>query len=403
MRKHRSHSLRRLPRSTTLRFLFLLFFLWDSLHCISLYLAQIAARDAPAPPANYKRIYIAAQHWNNARLLRNHWNNALVALVQELGTHNVFVSIYESGSYDDTKDALRELDEALDGLQVQRSIVLSDTSHADEMAQQHTQHGWVKASDGQTYRRRIPFLATVRNHVFEPLETLVSQGTTFDTILFLNDVVFTSHDVLRLLDTNGGNYSAACSLDYAKPPSFYDTFALRDSDGHEAIMQTWPYFRSHVSRYAAERFLPVPVSSCWNGMVAMPIDPFVADSPLRFRSIPDSLATSHLEASECCLIHADYALSTSPGIFLNPSVKVGYNGSSYDAVNSPSAVLSPLAISVALWQNRLLRFFTTVSIKGWVVRGRLARWVRETEGGERGAFCLIDEMQVLYERGWKHV
>lgn len=176
------------------------------------------------------------------------------------------MSIYESGSYDDTKDALRELDGALGALHVSRSIVLSNISHADEITRQPAEHGWIKTPSGESELRRIPFLASIRNRVFEPLEALTAQGEHFDTVLFLNDVVFTPEDVLRLLDTNGGEYAAACSLDFSKPPAFYDTFALRDSGGHEAIMQTWPYFRSHVSRYAIERDLPVPVSSCWNGM-----------------------------------------------------------------------------------------------------------------------------------------
>lgn len=269
MRRHRSYSLRRLPRSPAFRILILLFVVWDSLHCISLYLHQQASLNnkfLPPPPRNEKRIYIAAQHWNSARLLRSHWNAALSALVQELGVEDVFVSIYESGSYDDTKDALRELDAALDGLQVQRSILLSDISHADEIARQPTDHGWITTAKGETHLRRIPFLASIRNKVFEPLERLAAEGKQFDMILFLNDVVFSSEDVLRLLDTNGGDYAAACSMDFSKSPYFYDTFALRDSNGNEAVRQTWPYFRSYASRHAAERFLPVPVMSCWNGM-----------------------------------------------------------------------------------------------------------------------------------------
>jgi hypothetical protein len=69
--------------------------------------------------------------------------------------------------------------------------------------------------------------------------------------------------------------------------------------------------------------------------VAMPISPFISTPPLRFRGLPDSLAASHLEASECCLIHADNPLSTSKPILLNSLVKVGYNGSAYDASPSP--------------------------------------------------------------------
>jgi len=324
-------------------------------------------------------------------------------LVQELGIENVFVSIYESGSYDDSKDALRELNATLERLQVRRSVELSDVSHADEIAQQPTEHGWIKTPNGETHMRRIPFLATVRNRVFQPLEHLTAAGEHFDTVLFLNDVVFSPKDVLRLLDTNGGHYAAACSIDFAKPPEFYDTFALRDSWGHEAVMQTWPYFRSYVSRYAAERFLPVPVASCWNGMVAMPIEPFVASSPLRFRGIPDSLATSHVEASECCLIHADNPLSETKGVFLNPNVKVGYNGSAFDAVNSPEATMSPFDIWVAVWKSRILRLFTSPIFKELVVRQRMWKWASETKEQENGGFCLINEMQILYEKGWKHM
>jgi hypothetical protein len=75
-----------------------------------------------------------------------------------------------------------------------------------------------------------------------------------------------TQDVQRLLDTRGGDYAAACSLDFSKPPAFYDTFALRDSDDHAALMQSWPYFRSRASRDALKASEPVPVTSCWNGI-----------------------------------------------------------------------------------------------------------------------------------------
>lgn len=380
-----------------------LFVIWDSIYCISLYLHQSAAVNAPPPPRNSKRIYIAAQHYNSARLLRSHWNAALSELVQQLGTENVFVSIYESGSYDETQDALRELDLTLEALQIRRQITFSDISHAEEIARQPTDHGWIRTADGHTRLRRITFLASVRNNVFVPLERLAAEGEHFDTILFLNDVVFSSDDVLKLLDTNGGDYAAACALDYSKAPYFYDTFALRDSSGHEAVMQTWPYFRSHVSRYAAERFLPVPVASCWNGLVAMPIEPFLGSSPLRFRGISDSLASKHVEASECCLIHADNPLSSSKGIFLNPNVKVGYNGSAYDAMHAPNAVMSPIQIFFSIWKSRLLRWFTTPLLKEWIVHGRVKEWSEATKNQQEAEFCLIDEMQIIFERGWKHV
>ena len=150
-RRRRSFSFRRLPRTSTFRIIAFLFLLWDSLNCIYLYTRQTAALYGPPPPRNTKRIFIASQHWNDARLLQERWNDALVALVQELRTENVFVSIYESGSYDTTKDVLRDLDTRLEGLQVKRSIQLSEVSHADEIAQQPTEHGWIKTPDGETH------------------------------------------------------------------------------------------------------------------------------------------------------------------------------------------------------------------------------------------------------------
>lgn len=41
---------------------------------------------------------------------------------------------------------------------------------------------------------------------------------TFDKALWLNDVIFTTKDVTTLLATRDGNYAAACSLDFSKPP-----------------------------------------------------------------------------------------------------------------------------------------------------------------------------------------
>lgn len=135
----------------------------------------------------------------------------------------------------------------------------------------------------------------------------------------------------------------------------------------------------------------------------MPIDPFLGHSPLRFRGIADSLAASHLEASECCLIHADNPFSASKGVFLNLDVKVGYNGSSYDAVHSPDAIMSPVQIFVAVWQSRILRWGSTPFITWWVVHQRVRRWFEQTQEVEHGEFCLVDETQILFERGWKHV
>jgi hypothetical protein len=193
-------------------------------------------------------------------------------------------------------------------------------------------------------------------------------------------------------------------MDFSKPPHYYDTFALRDASGHEAIMSTWPFFRDSASRHAMKSMSPVPVKSCWNGMVAMPAAPFTSKTPLRFRGIPDSLAASHLEGSECCLIHADNPLTSQHGVYVNPLVRVGYSGPAYVAVNPIINWLSPRTILQGLWTNRLRRWTSSPWLKERTVSNRVAQWAAlSDENREPGQFCIINEMQILHPWGWGHV
>jgi hypothetical protein len=186
----RLHSLPRHLRHPLLRAFLGFLLLCDSLHILNIYQTQASNRQAAPSPRNTKRIFIAAQHWNNADLLRDRWNDALVDLVKELGTQNVYVTIYESGSFDETKAALTELDVALGELQVQRTITLSNVTREEEITQAPTKHGWIKTPTGEAALRRIPFLAKLRNGILDTLSALSSRGQHFDTVLFLNDVVF---------------------------------------------------------------------------------------------------------------------------------------------------------------------------------------------------------------------
>ncbi|KAK3935067.1 cryptococcal mannosyltransferase 1-domain-containing protein [Diplogelasinospora grovesii] len=364
--------------------------------------AALLRTTTPTPP----RVYIASLHWNNEPILRSDWNKGVVDLVGALGVDNVFVSVYESGSWDDSKGALRELDRELEQMGVtQKQITLDETTHEALLAGPPGEEGWVKTPKGQIALRRIPYLSKLRNLSLQPLLDLAENGTTFDHVLFLGDVVFSVKDVFALLNTNNGHYAAACSLDFSKPPLYYDTFALRDSDGHEHATQTWPYFRSSQSRDAMIRSIPVPVSSCWNGIVALPASAFTGPKGLRFRGIDDSLAMSHLEGSECCLIHADNPASSTRGVFLNPNVRVGYNRKAYDKVHPQGrSWLSPFQVWTGLWKNRLARWCTTPILKESRVRRLVRLWAQQEAGREEpGEVCLINEMQVVVDNGWAHL
>ena len=153
------------------------------------YLGEVGAPDG-------QKIFIASIHWNNEKILRSHWIPGVLGLADHFGKNNVYVSVQESGSWDDSKGALRELDSELGRRGVRRRIVLDETTHADEIAKTpadgEEREGWIQTSRSATKElRRVPYLAKLRNLVLEPLEELAGKGERFDRVLFVNDVVFT--------------------------------------------------------------------------------------------------------------------------------------------------------------------------------------------------------------------
>lgn len=184
---------RRVLRYRIARALIIIFAIWNlaEIHLIQHRIYEIDHTVLRHRPQKQERIYIASINWNNERILRSHWSKALTQLVLKLGPENVFVSIYESGSYDNTKGALRELDWELERMRVPRNITLSPATHEDELAAPARGAGWISTPDGKKQLRRVPYLSRIRNLSLLPLQDLARQGIMFDKILFLNDVVFT--------------------------------------------------------------------------------------------------------------------------------------------------------------------------------------------------------------------
>ena len=140
-------------------------------------------------------VYIASTQWNSGKLLQEHWIPSLLQVVKGFKDANiaVFVSIYENGSWDDTKSILRQLRQTLEDSGVRHEIVIDDTSHeqviANARAQNASDSGWLKTAYGKEMRR-ISYLAKVRNKALKPLARLNEEGITFDRVLYINDVVF---------------------------------------------------------------------------------------------------------------------------------------------------------------------------------------------------------------------
>lgn len=152
--------------------------------------ANQASHSRSALKEGNTKIYIASIHWNNEAILREHWVSAVVDLAKHFGPDNVFVSVQESGSWDGSKDALRDLDAQLDRVGVRRKVILDETTHKDEMSRAPSAAGWIQTPRGRMELRRVPYLSRLRNLVLEPLEELARQGEYFDKVLWLNDVVF---------------------------------------------------------------------------------------------------------------------------------------------------------------------------------------------------------------------
>ena len=137
------------------------------------------------------KVFIVSIQRNSASILESHWRKALINLVNALGPQNIAVSIYESDSLDRTKELLQELDQWLGELKVNRTVLTSERTHADDVAEPRHGEGWIKTPKGEEELRRIPWLAALRNKSLEPLRTLVASGVRFDKILFLDDFAFT--------------------------------------------------------------------------------------------------------------------------------------------------------------------------------------------------------------------
>lgn len=294
-----------------------------------------------------ERVFIAASIYDrNGELLRGNWGARLKELVEILGPNNVYLSIYENDPDTLAQAALESFGETIT---CNKSMV---SEHLDLATLPH-----VVTPTGASRLKRIAFLAEVRNRALRPLEDPGSSAyaTQYDKLLYLNDVVFDPIEAANLLfstnidgATKKTDYRAACAVDFINPFKFYDTFATRDTEGYRMGVPFYPWFTSSGSGESRQDVLDqkdaVRVKSCWGGMVAFEAKWFqphmhkptsavvlpanLSTEALRFRAEPDT----YWDGSECCLIHADLAHTSSldssaesSGIYMNPYVRVAYD------------------------------------------------------------------------------
>lgn len=126
-----------------------------------------------------------------------------------LGYQNVFVSIYENGSSDQTKALLRIFD-ALARTVGLRIIIRTSMR-----------------TRGQ-FNHRIEYLAEVRNAAMVPLHELRdNEGEIFDTIVFMNDILPCVDDLMELIwQSRRQNAGITCAADYMYHDDIVSYFSI---------------------------------------------------------------------------------------------------------------------------------------------------------------------------------
>ena len=331
--------------------------------------ASPAAHTTPARPI---KVFIVSNLYNSEEILPA-YSSSLQRLIEMLGVDNVFVSIYESHSTDQTKPMLRQLD---------RELAQSNVSHRILIDDRAERKGKMSAVSD-----RLSFLADLRNTAMQPL---VQAADMFSHVLWINDIIFSPQDALELLYTNRATYDQACAMDFIGN-GFYDTWVTRDVEGG-TLKRQWPYFKRAEDVEQMRRGKPFEVNSCWNGMTAFDAEWFYPSTngtshfigvddqdgplslPLKFRTSTTCLS------SECQLISYDihratHATARRPTILINPAVKLAYNHRHYYLYNS--LIPSPI---VRLWRM-VWRDWIAYRWFGWVSEHQ--RWPNECQAKQK--------------------
>jgi hypothetical protein len=409
-----SFARRRWPRrSTQIRLCLAVFFVFlvDTLYLVS-QLPSAGNGDFGSTPltdparrgvasGRNQSVFIASVHRNSAPRLHSTWTNAVIQLADYIGRGNVFISIVEMASADSTVMELTQMRERLESAGVPHNIVMGPTAwELQEQASRDVKTyerrpGWIWIPQVRELGMRwMPVLAKARNQALQPLAELAAKGHKFDSVVWIDDdIVFDMLDVTNLLDTRGGNYAAACAVDFSARLPIQEISALRDDRGRPPSSRYWPWFSSPTSRAAVKAGEPIPVSSCWNGIVAFNPAPFYAEPPLQFRVIADELASQNIEASERCLIHQENKMSEAlGGVWMNPNVRVAHSTKNYEKVALNSLPSWYKGVAVA-WASRLEswrgRDPATAISRG--LRSRLQGWSEPLSN----VACLMNDRQVV--------
>ncbi|KAI5121932.1 hypothetical protein M0805_000261 [Coniferiporia weirii] len=246
-----------------------------------------------------------------------------------VGYQNVFVSIYENGSNDQTQALLRIFDALMHSVGMRVIIKSSNRKRG-------------------IHAHRIEYLAEVRNAALGPLyELRDSENEYFDSVIFMNDILPCVDDLLELIwQSRRQNAGVTCAADYMyhdeiRQPVFYDNWVARDING--TALENTPFedvFHDIPSSDRFQRHLPVQVQSCWNGIAVLDPAPLYAAPYVRFRMA--RINQDECSASECSLLCNDYWAAGYGRIVMVPRVKLAYDNKVFEIIHPPRRNLTAI-------------------------------------------------------------
>ena len=205
---------------------------------------------------------------------------SIVEAIKFLGPQACALSVVEGRSTDGTYETLYALRSEIEGLGAKFYL---GKNEADPLAPEAD---------------RVATLASLRNNALRALvENQELYALEETTIIFLNDVVICSDDILELVHQRQFQEAdMTCGMDWTyigKDPTFYDVWVARDMRGETFFQipeedvpwnRAWDLFWvSPWTRAAFDQMLSFQTFSCWNGGVAIDARPFM-EKQLRFRS-----------------------------------------------------------------------------------------------------------------------
>ncbi|KAJ2487209.1 hypothetical protein IWW37_005331 [Coemansia sp. RSA 2050] len=259
-------------------------------------------------------VFIAINLYNSEKILPS-MAQQILALADTLGHNRVFISVYENGSKDRTKDILNRFNTTLNALGIAHKIRS-------------------EAAPRPKHIHRIEYLARVRNFALEPL---YNSGTKYSKVLFLNDIFFCVADILELLfQSRAQSAHLACAEDfdmYNGGPGFYDTWVTRDMRGERFTKNMHKLTKDSISMVAQMRDRPFQVQCCWNGAALIDAQVFHGDNGLRFRRSVEG----ECSASECSLLCNDMWAKGFRRAIVVPRVKVSYDIQTRNTLRKPAS------------------------------------------------------------------